>query len=440
MESFFAAAKKLKYDGPNELIARAGDTLSTDFIERLRRMADADQNGASDGGERLLPTGDPLPAAGVRAEIAEHIARVKQQGFTVIENVIPPELVAAVREDVVEAVRTIKAEWDALGETSWKQHPPGAPPGISQLAHLPSLAPYFGDERMLGVARGLLDPHLRIAQCEAVGGTIRQPDDNRPLFRAWHSDWPHDLTAGPHSGSIAQPFPDVTMALSTVWYLNDASPESGGTWVVPHSHRDLRNPRGVLDAIDENAPIPRRSPDHRPCRLRLCSGYALLALHRGESRPNCADRSGGHLCALVAQPRVFARPDRIRRGQCRAGAAGLVRAIASFGTGAGAPPGRGRGRRNRRRQVVRERCLAAQEAAAEQRSRPRGSAELMGRDHLWWIPVPMLMRNNPGLGTRLRKKKALTLRVQTPTPAPQPLLRFSTRARPPPTRAARAPQ
>ena len=256
MESFFAAAKKLKYDGPNELIARAGDTLSTDFIERLRRMADADQNGASDGGGQLLPTGDPLPAPGVRAEIAEHIARVKQQGFTVIENVIPPELVAAVREDVVEAVRTIKAEWDALGETSWKQHPPGAPPGISQLAHLPSLAPYFGDERMLGVARGLLDPHLRIAQCEAVGGTIRQPDDNRPLFRAWHSDWPHDLTAGPHSGSIAQPFPDVTMALSTVWYLNDASPESGGTWVVPHSHRDLRNPRGVLDAIDENAPIP----------------------------------------------------------------------------------------------------------------------------------------------------------------------------------------
>jgi len=117
-------------------------------------------------------------------------------------------------------------------------------------------APYFGDERMLGVARGLLDPHVRIAQCEAVGGAMRPPNDNRPLFRAWHSDWPHDLTAGPHSGVIAQPFPDVTIALSTVWYLNDASPQSGGTWVVPYSHRDLRNPRGVFDPIDENAPIP----------------------------------------------------------------------------------------------------------------------------------------------------------------------------------------
>ena len=103
---------------------------------------------------------------------------------------------------------------------------------------------------------GCLDPHVRIAQCEAVGGTMRPPNDNRPLFRAWHSDWPHDLTAGAHSGVIAQPFPDGTMALSTVWYLNDASPQSGGTWVVPYSHRDLRNPRGVLDPIDENAPIP----------------------------------------------------------------------------------------------------------------------------------------------------------------------------------------
>ena len=256
MESFFSDAKKLKYDGPRELIDRAGDILSTEFIERLRHVADAEENGDSDGGGRLLPTGTPLPAAEVREEIAAHIARVKQQGFTVIENVIPPELVAAIREDVVEAVRTIEAEWAGLDESNWKRCPPGGPPGISQLAHLPSLAPYFGDERMLGVARGLLDPHLRIAQCEAVGGTIRQPNDERPLFRAWHSDWPHDLTAGPHSGSIAQPFPDLTMALSTVWYLNDASPESGGTWVVPYSHRDLRNPRGVLDTIDENAPIP----------------------------------------------------------------------------------------------------------------------------------------------------------------------------------------
>ena len=238
-------------EGPGELIEKADDRLAPPFIERLRRIA----------GDGVLPTGAPLPPAAVREEVAEHVARVKEQGFTVIENVIPPGRLAEIREDVVKAASILQAEWDALDTQNWLEHTtPGAPsdtpPGISQIAHLLSLAPYFGDERMLGVARGLLDPHVRIAQCEAVGGTIRPPNDNRPDYREWHSDWPHDLTAGPHSGSIAQPFPDVTMALSTVWYLSDASLQSGGTWTVPYSHRDPRNPRGALDAINQQAPIP----------------------------------------------------------------------------------------------------------------------------------------------------------------------------------------
>ena len=250
-----AYEEETNYEGPSGLIGRGGDTLSAPVVERLRSMADAQQHEAGEAGGGLLPTGAPRPAAGVRQEVDEHVARVKEEGYTVIENVIPPERVAAVREDIVKAVDVIEAEWAALDEPDWNKCPPGTSPGISQMAHLLSLAPYFGDERMLGVARGLLDPHVRIAQCEAVGGTLRPPNDDRPLYRDWHSDWPHDLTAGPHSGAIAQPFPDVTMALSTVWYLNDASPQSGGTWVVPHSHRDLRNPRGVLDPIDQDAPI-----------------------------------------------------------------------------------------------------------------------------------------------------------------------------------------
>ena len=48
------------------------------------------------------------------------------------------------------------------------------------------------------------------------------------------------------------------MALSTVWYLGpeDVTPYNGGTWVVPGSHKDPRNPRGPDDGIDERAPIP----------------------------------------------------------------------------------------------------------------------------------------------------------------------------------------
>ncbi len=48
------------------------------------------------------------------------------------------------------------------------------------------------------------------------------------------------------------------MALSTICYLGpeDVTPYNGGTWVVPGSHKDPRNPRGPDDGIDERAPIP----------------------------------------------------------------------------------------------------------------------------------------------------------------------------------------
>ena len=34
------------------------------------------------------------------------------------------------------------------------------------------------------------------------------------------------------------------------------TPFNGGTWVVPGSHKDPRNPRGPEDGIDSSAPIP----------------------------------------------------------------------------------------------------------------------------------------------------------------------------------------
>jgi ectoine hydroxylase-related dioxygenase (phytanoyl-CoA dioxygenase family) len=48
------------------------------------------------------------------------------------------------------------------------------------------------------------------------------------------------------------------MALSTVWYLGPepVTPHNGATWLVPGSHRDVRNPRGPDDGIDERSPIP----------------------------------------------------------------------------------------------------------------------------------------------------------------------------------------
>ena len=64
-----------------------------------------------------------------------------------------------------------------------------------------------------------------------------------------------DLYQGAN-GAIRQPFPDIPMCLSMVWYMTDVDENSGGTYCVPGAHRDTRNPRGPTDGITVTAPIP----------------------------------------------------------------------------------------------------------------------------------------------------------------------------------------
>ena len=82
-----------------------------------------------------------------------------------------------------------------------------------------------------------------------------------PFARDWHTDWPHDPSAyggdnpNENIGFIRQPFPDVTMCVVVIFYLNDVDEQSGGTWVIPGSHKDKRTPRGPKDKIILTAPI-----------------------------------------------------------------------------------------------------------------------------------------------------------------------------------------
>ena len=208
--------------------------------------------------------------------------------FCVIEGVIPAAQVDAVRESVLVGRRRLQAERMTARERQQgggssgagiKQdaeinpngqpdpiRPPEPPPEINDIACNELFAEHLAEPRLMAVAKTMLDTHLRIAQTEvnksrAPGATLASLER-----RGWHSDWPHDLTAynanslepWKHCGAVAQPFPDVCMALSTVWYLgpDDVTPFNGGTWVVPRSHLDPRNPRGPDDGIDARSPIP----------------------------------------------------------------------------------------------------------------------------------------------------------------------------------------
>ena len=238
--------------------------------------------------------GTGVPAGG-DAEIAGYLQSLRVQGFCVIERVIPEDQVGVVRDSVHkgrellqhdrEAERRKRIELERHRDPTveiddsperferWRSDPVRPPhephTELCDIARNETFAEYLAEPRVLRVAKAMLDTHVRILQTEVNKSSrpVEQPlSDEQLRHRSWHSDWPHDLTAyGPsseepwkHCGAVAQPFPDVCMALSSVWYLGpeDVTPFNGGTWIVPGSHKDPRNPRGPDDGIDQHAPIP----------------------------------------------------------------------------------------------------------------------------------------------------------------------------------------
>jgi hypothetical protein len=90
-----------------------------------------------------------------------------------------------------------------------------------------------------------------------------------PFVRS--SDWPHDFEAAGHQGLVTSPFSNVAMALSSVWFLNGCDEAKAGTWVVPFSHLDPRNPRNPDAAIHEFLPIPGETRSFKAIYTRVHS-------------------------------------------------------------------------------------------------------------------------------------------------------------------------
>ena len=158
---------------------------------------------------------------------------------------------------------------------------PGASSGFpqSQLVALPRFRNYLAHPMVLGIAHAMLDDHVRllhIASRKTIPSGATNPGSAAPANgRGYHSDWPHDLASlvnvryseddrfgdsgtgtseerrpYHHCGALQQPFPDACFCLSTIWLLSRSGPDCGGTFVVPGSHRDPRNPRSTVDGID----------------------------------------------------------------------------------------------------------------------------------------------------------------------------------------------
>jgi len=88
--------------------------------------------------------------------------------------------------------------------------------------------------------------HVRISFTTAI---INNPGNSRG---GWHSDWPFNQN---NAGHIPAPYPDVAMHLTTIWMLSSFSPKTGGTLIMPESHRASNNPTGD-NGVDPLAPSP----------------------------------------------------------------------------------------------------------------------------------------------------------------------------------------
>ena len=183
---------------------------------------------------------------------AEKLHQLKMNGYCVLEGIIPEDKIDVVRESVVaaQAAHHEKAEAE-LAKTRSRGHRVGVQ-GVANLRAVinetQTFAPYLADERIMTITDALFGSYVRISCTDCV---INYPGNERGY---WHSDWPYNQTNATH---IPAPYTDTIMHLSTIWMLTPFGPETGGTYIIPGSHRTDDNPSAAgIAGIDPDAPYP----------------------------------------------------------------------------------------------------------------------------------------------------------------------------------------
>ena len=169
-----------------------------------------------------------------------------EDGWLLLEDVIPADRVDAVRRNVLAArERSLEAEEAKLvaGDARVTTRG-GAVVGLINLDQ--SIAPYLADPRVLAIIERLWGNYTRIV---SLAGLISDPGHRD---RVWHADWPFNQTNAAH---IPAPYPDSVQVVTGIFMLTPFTAETGGTFVVPKSHRSSNNPTGD-NGVDGRAPHP----------------------------------------------------------------------------------------------------------------------------------------------------------------------------------------
>ena len=149
-------------------------------------------------------------------------------GYGCIENVVLADRLAEIRENVDRDVSA----------NSWIERPTGYVPVF--LRGNRALTPYLASAPVLALVWSFFGPQVWISM---ITGTVNGHGISRGYL---HAEFPYNQSAEAH---IPAPYPDCVLHIVTFWMLSGFTAESGGTIIVPGSHRKSDHPRAV-GAID----------------------------------------------------------------------------------------------------------------------------------------------------------------------------------------------
>ena len=178
--------------------------------------------------------------------VDEIVFRLKLHGWCVLEGVIPEDKVDGVRQSI-EAMAPHQGRSQTDEDYGTTPSDQSRRPSIdvsstsvairNLISVNQSFAPYLADGRILGAARALFGPYVRLRSGK---GLVEYPGTKRGTL---HADGP--FNQGPKVRVFA-PYQDAVMQLTSVWMLTPFSRENGGTILVPGSHRSETNATGGL--------------------------------------------------------------------------------------------------------------------------------------------------------------------------------------------------
>ena len=157
--------------------------------------------------------------------ISNITTQIREDGWTVVDSIIPEDRVGGIRDGIVATVEDAKASPNSMDLRTVQ----GSLINVNQ-----SLAPYLSDPHIVGVAAALWGRHVKITITTPV--ILFPGAGGNP--QGFHSDWPFNQK---HAAAIEEPYPDTPLLLTVIFMLSDFTLKNGATRLVPGSHQIPHN-------------------------------------------------------------------------------------------------------------------------------------------------------------------------------------------------------